>query len=70
MTNDELAMAMAMLQANADFHNQNTQFFDDQHEDDEDCAQVKPGIGETVRNVLSEAVKYVGQRLAGLFGRS
>jgi hypothetical protein len=67
MTNDELAMAM--LQANADFHNQDTQFFDD-CENDEVDHQIKPGIGETVRNVLSEAIKYVCQRLVGLFGRS
>jgi hypothetical protein len=67
MLND---LGMAMFEYNREFYEQEARIFDDQDGDDEDEHQVKPGIGETVKNFLSEAIKYVGQRLAGLFGRS
>ena len=67
MLND---LSMAMFEYNREFYEQEARILDDQYGDDEDEHQVKPGIGDTVKNVLSEAIKYVGQRLAGLFGRS
>jgi hypothetical protein len=66
MTDEEIDMAM--LQANFHFQNQHTRLFDDL-EDEEDSQQVKPGIGETMMNVLSNAVKHLGQKLAGFFIR-
>jgi hypothetical protein len=66
----DMDIGLAMLQDNADFHNQGTQFFDDLKDDEEDNNRVKPGVGEMVKSAWWDAIKYVGQKLAGIFGGS
>jgi hypothetical protein len=62
---DPLDWNMSLIEANIEL----AQIFDD-FKDDEEHQEVKPGVGNTVRSAWWDAIEYVGQKLAGIFGRS
>jgi hypothetical protein len=67
MTDEEYDLAL--LQANYHFQNPTTGQWLVDFMAAQDIQQVKPGIGEMMKNALSNAIKYLGQKLAGFFTR-
>jgi hypothetical protein len=61
---------MSSIEANIEFYDQEARFFDDLKDDEEDNQQVQPGVGEMVKSAWWDAIKYLGQKLAGIFGGS
>jgi hypothetical protein len=67
---DPLDWDMSLIEANMEFYQQEAQIFDEHKDDEEDDQQVKPGLGEMARSAWWDAIKYLGQKLAGFFGGS
>jgi hypothetical protein len=70
---DPLDWDMSLIEANMEFYHQEAQIFDDPKDDKDDKGdneEFKPGVGEMVKSAWWDAIKYVGQKLAGFLGVS